>query len=316
MLNLYEEYASQEERESAVMLENAEIAMDRALLSLNTCCAMQELDMRAAESRLVLECGGVENLMEYYEDAVENTADKKEGLLKRVWDSILKFLGKIKETLFGSTPKVDPEKEVEVEQAWLDKHPKIKKATDAVKRAIKNPTIATIGIAAGACAAITAVKVVKGKKVKMKAGKVEQLRKEEEKSTDELMETIGEAVDKSIGTSLYDAWKDLQGKVSESVKELKSTATGIVGALKSAVSDAGSAVQHKAVRALPGFDKAKQAYESGKAVQKDIDLLVKAGYLDENYNKNINESVDDLIDDDFFGESAEVDEIAALLATL
>ena len=311
MLNLYEEYASQEERESAVMLENAEIAMDRALLSLNTCCAMQELDMRAAEARLVLECGGVENLMDYYEDAAENTADKKEGLLKRAWKAILNFLTSIKEAIFGKAPKVDPEKEVEVEQVWLDKHPKIKKAADAVKRAIKNPTIAAIGIAAGACAAIATVKVVKGKKVKMKAGKVEQLRKEEEKATDELLETVGEAVDKSIGTSLHDAWKDLQGKVSESVKELKGTATGIVGALKSAVSDAASDVQHKAVRALPGFDKAKQAYESGKAVQKDIDLLVKAGYLDENYNKNINESADD-----FFGESAEVDEIAELLATL
>lgn len=309
MLNLYEEYASQEERESAVMLENAEIAMDRALLSLNTCCAMQELDMRAAEARLVLECGGVENLMEYYEDAAENTADKKEGLFTKVWNAILKFLENIKNALFGKKIEANPNDEVEVEQTWLDRHEKIKKAVDSVKRAVANPVVATVGAAIVACGAVATVKAV-DKKRKMKVSDVEKIKKEEEAATTELMVVVENAAKKTIGSQLQDKWKEFQSFVSGLSKQIQKNYTNF---MDTHVPERKREVLKKAAKDGIAEDRATAAAEkrwrAGNATKEDEALLKKAGFF---------ESVEDDFsdEDDFFGESAEVDEIAELLATL
>ena len=186
MLDLYEEFASQTEREDAVMLEQAEIQMDRAILALDTCSAMKDLAMREAECKLVMESGDACDLIEYYEEATEDTKDKEKGLFQRAWEAICKFIENIKEKLFGKV-KAAPGTKQDVDESFLERHKILGKVVAAIKNYFAHPVRAILSlIAAGGVVVLFTNIVKKGKKKNIGADTTNAVIADSEKALDEI----------------------------------------------------------------------------------------------------------------------------------
>ena len=186
MLDLYEEFASQTEREDAVMLEQAEIQMDRAILALDTCSAMKDLAMREAECKLVMESGDACDLIEYYEEATEETKDKEKGLFQRAWEAICKFIENIKEKLFGKV-KAAPGTKQDVDESFLERHKILGKVVAGIKNYFAHPVRAILSlIAAGGVVVLFTNIVKKGKKKTIGADTTNAVIADSEKALDEI----------------------------------------------------------------------------------------------------------------------------------
>jgi hypothetical protein len=108
-MELYAIYESAEERENMIALESAEIALDRALLAYDAVRGARELNIREAELRCVMESGDACTLMDFYEEAKQQTEEKEKGLLATIWDKIIQLIQRIKKAL-GIGKKKDDEK--------------------------------------------------------------------------------------------------------------------------------------------------------------------------------------------------------------
>lgn len=288
MLNLYEDYASQEERESAVMLEQAEIQMDRAMLALETCNAMRELSMREAECKLVMESGDVCDLIEYYEEATEDSTNKEKGLIQKAWEAILNLIKTIKEKLFGAAKqKADPNQEVEVDESFLDRHKKLAACVDTLKKFFANPVAKVIGLlvaGAGAVGVFLAVKSV-GKKRKLKGDQVNKMVDDDEKA----LATIQAGI------------KKVFGKAADKVKEGQSVVGKVVKAIEDHIKTA-----YQCIKIKTGLKKLPEGVSKDEAI-----------YLTKNGVGSVVESAeDDLSGDDYAEDAGDLSDIAELLATL
>jgi hypothetical protein len=136
-MELYDTYESEQERENAIALESAEIALERSLLAYQAITESAELNLREAELRCVMESGDACTLMDYYEDAVQQTEEKKKGIIASIWDKILSLIEKIKKAL-GLGKKDDAEK-----YAVSSNAPKAVQALKSAGNAIKD--VATKG---------------------------------------------------------------------------------------------------------------------------------------------------------------------------
>lgn len=305
MLNLYEEYATQEDRENAVLLENADIAVDRAILAYNTLQQMEQLNLRSAESRLVMESGDVDHLIEYYEEAADETKDKKEGLVKKVWNAILGLITKIKEVLFGKGSKTDPNKIVEVDSADVEKHKKAKDVVNKINQVWQKPGVKIASIAIGSIVALLAFKTV-SKKKKMKSGQVENMKKEEESWLSKISNGIKGMMNRGDKNSQEEldkaSGKDADGNEVKGfhawVKKFLDFIKGLAGRFKKST-DGVSAVPQNKVDSIDDSDSNYTDPDTGESLYvASAEDLDDSGY-------------------DMFGESsADVDEIAELLATL
>ena len=320
MLDLYEEYASQEEREDAVMLEQAEIQMDRAILALETCDAMEALAMREAECRLVMESGDACDLMEYYEEATEETKDKKEGLLTKIWKNILDFLKKIKETLFGKSEKAEDNKEYEVEKSWLDKHVKIKAAAEAVGKFFANPAIKALTVAIGAIVSVIGIKAI-GKKIKLKGRDVNKIVAEEKQATDKVESGIKSFLTKKIGIA-QDQVKGFASKVSELTKHMRTSTANFMGLYTKDQLDKaekkGEVKGWKRGKERFGKDKYLTSAEKRAEQKKASDAMAEID-AEERLDELVQTSSADVEDygDDIYGEDAgDLSDIAELLSNL
>lgn len=288
MLNLYEEYASQEEREGAVMLEQAEIQMDRAMLALETCDAMRELSMREAECKLVMESGDVCDLMEYYEEATEDSATKEKGLIRRAWDAILNLINTIKEKLFGAArQKADPNQEVEVDQSFLERHQKLGACVDTLKKFFANPVGKIIGVIVAVTSAVGLFLAVKhvGKNKKLKGDQVNKMVDDDEKA----LATINAGI------------KQVFGKAVDKVKEGQSIVGKVVKAIEEHIKTA-----YQCIKIKTGNTKLPEGVSKADAIY----------YTKHGVGSVVESAEDDLYGDMYAEDAGDLSDIDALLATL
>lgn len=88
--------------QETVDLMKESLKIDRVLLAYESVCKQQELDIAEAELRCMEESGDIDTLENLYMEAVDNTEEKKEGLLSRAWNAIINFFKSIKDKIFGS----------------------------------------------------------------------------------------------------------------------------------------------------------------------------------------------------------------------
>jgi hypothetical protein len=141
-MELYAFYESDEERQDMIALESAEISLDRALLAYKAIMESREINLREAELRCVMEGGDACTLMDFYEDAQEQTDDKQKGLLATIWDKITQFVDKIKKAL-GIGQKQD-DAEYAVSSNTNKFIAGLKQAASAVKNFFATPVKAAI----------------------------------------------------------------------------------------------------------------------------------------------------------------------------
>lgn len=276
MLNLYEEYESQEEREGAVMLEQANIQMDRALLALETCDAMKNLSMREAECKLVMESGDACDLIDYYEEATEDDAKKEKGLIQRAWEAILNLIKTIKEKLFGAAKKkADPNEEIEVDESFLDRHKKLAACVDTIKKFFAHPVGKIVGLLVATTSAVGIFLAVKsvGRTKKLKGSQVN---------------TIVDADEKALGT-IQAGIKQMVGKAIDKVKEGQSIISKVVTAIEDHIKEA-----YQCIKTKTGIKKVTNA--------------------DENVTESAED--DNLLDDMYAEDAGDLSDIAELLSTL
>lgn len=234
MLDLYESYDSKYDREEAVLLEHAEIKMDKAILAVQTAHAMNELAMREAECRLVLECGDVMDLVDYYEDATEDGKEKEKGLLGKAWDAIVGLITKIKEALFGkNSQKADPNEDVSVDSSFLERHKKLADALAKVKNFFASPLKAVAALIAvgGAIALFVNVKKT-GKFIKLKGNQVNSMTEESEKAVNEVETGLKGFISRFGKKNATDQDGEAQGKIGEFLKTIRSHIDEAYAAIK------------------------------------------------------------------------------------
>lgn len=307
MLNLYEDYASREERENAVMLEQAEIELDKSILAFETADQMSELKMREAECRLVMESGDVSTLIDYYEEATAPAEEKKEGLIQRIWQAILNVIEKVKNFITGSSRKnVDPNAQVEVDTSFFERHQKLGAVVDAIKKFLAKPIAKFAAIILAATSIIATFLLIKntGKKKKIKAGELNAAVDKEESLLDEIKNGVKGIFNKKID-------KDAEGAPSVISKVVNAIKDNIKNAIDAMKEKRNAAKSEKIKRKMTG----KNDTTHGK-----IDSLTAPS--DWTYESAEESAKDDDIFGDVFKEDAyeedagDLSDIADLLATL
>lgn len=235
MLDLYEEYASQEEREANVMLEQAEIRLDKAILAFETADRMSDLAMREAECRLVMESGEVTDLVDYYEEATASQEEKKKGVITKIWEGVLSIIDKIKEFLFGSArKKVNPNEETEVDQSFLERHKKLGAVVKALKDFFAHPIgkfVTVLVASAGVVATFLAIKHA-GKTVKMKKGQVNKMVDDAENQMNFIQKSVKSIFHKDLDKDAEKAPSkigEITKKIAEHIKEGVNAVTRVPG---------------------------------------------------------------------------------------
>ena len=116
-----------EKTDEELMLEAAELDMERACLALRTLEETEKLNMREAEVRFVMESASPDELSDYYAEATATTKAKKKNILARAWEKIVAFINKVIATLFKRSPKADPNTIVEINQEDVETVSKIER---------------------------------------------------------------------------------------------------------------------------------------------------------------------------------------------
>lgn len=143
MNTLYNNYVSESAIEEAASFEKMSLNIDRLLLAYESVCRKEELDIREAEIRCMEESGDIDLLESYYMEASEENKEKKEGILKRIWNAIAEFFRKIKDFLFGEKQMKNLEnaakegKEAEVPEETKTLFAKIKEGAKSLLSAIQ-----------------------------------------------------------------------------------------------------------------------------------------------------------------------------------
>lgn len=296
MLDLYEEYNSQEERECAVMMEQAEIQLDKAILAFETADQMSELAMREAECRLVMESGNVTDLAEYYEEATSETEEKKKGIFTKIWEGILNIIGKIKEFLLGSARKnADPNGTSEVDESFFERHKKLGAVVKALKDFFAHPIakFATVLVAGGGAVALFLAIRSTGKTKKAKNSEINKAVDEAEEGLNFIQKAIKNIRNKKLE-------KDAEG------------APGIIGKVTKAIGEFIKTGVH-AVLSVPG--KVKNGINAKKEQNNAAaEYAANGGAIDESADDDI--FGDDFEEDAYADDAGDLSDIAELLATL
>ena len=125
---LHNEYESDFDKELAIIESQNDIEIGRAMLALETCMSMSDLSYAEAELQCMKESGDFERLTQLYQEADAGTAEKKEGLLSKLFGAIADAFTRIKNFLFGE--KLPPEK--------LEKLKKSNKDVKVAKEDVEN----------------------------------------------------------------------------------------------------------------------------------------------------------------------------------
>ena len=327
MLNIYEEYASQEDRENDVMLENASIAMHRAILAANMCLEMEKLNFREADTKVVMEGGDMDTLLEYYEEATEKTEETKKGLFATVWAKITAMFRKIGNVLTGKRD-IDPNKEYDVPEEDYKEMGLIDKIIDNLKKFMSSgpgKILAIVGVSGALMLLWKQTRKGKkeegkegengekksGKTIKVLGSKLIGWNKKLKEGTD----TAADATESCENKKMNDEEKkETQGCLSKIAEWFKSKA-------KALMSWVGNKAKKKAAENGSDSNDSKTNDTDGDANQQNDQNgnNQNGGNNGSNENDVEEESVagDMFDDDDFFAEDASgIDEIAGLLATI
>lgn len=98
---LYNDYETDFDKELHVIESENSINVGRALLTLETCLALQDLKYEEAELQCMRESGDMERLCVLYEEAENETKEKEKGAISKLFDAIANAFRRIKEFLFG-----------------------------------------------------------------------------------------------------------------------------------------------------------------------------------------------------------------------
>lgn len=228
---MYSTYEMEEmglSREGACMLESAEIEMSEACATVLACEQLERINMRKAELKCMQEDGDTLALADLYEEAAEKTEEKKDGLLTRAWDKIIKMIESIKKFLFGSKEKkVDMNQEVEVDQGELNALQKCTKFLN--EQVLPNAKKMALNILAGLIMNLVGMALqgaAKSVMVKIKKGELFKKQKDMESAVD----TLEATAKKSKGSKEAN-----NGKVTQFFNKILSTIKGWCGWLKSKI---------------------------------------------------------------------------------
>ena len=312
MLNIYEEYETRKDRENDVMLENASIAMHRAILAANMCLEMEKLNFREADTKVVMEGGDMDTLLEYYEEATEKTEETKKGLFATVWAKITAMFRKIGDVLTGKKD-IDPNKEYDVPEEDYKEMGLIDKIIANLKKFVSSgpgKILAIVGVS-GALMLLWRQtrkgKKEEGKEGEKKSGKMVKVLGSKligwNKKLKEGTDTAADATESCEIKKMNDEEKkETQGCLSKLADWFKSKA-------KALMSWVGNKAKKKAAEDGSDSNDSNTNDTGGDGNQQN----------DGNNDDVEGESVagDMFDDDDFFAEDGSgIDEIAGLLATI
>lgn len=314
MLNLYETYASEEERQNAAYLESAEIAMDRAMLAMDTCDSMRDIAMREAELQYMTESCDVTELSSYYEAADEKTDAKREGLFQAAWRKICDFFKTIKEKLFGKEPTIDPNAEYEVNKSDVNDLNLIEKAWASLKNFSKHPLKSSLQILATITGIVAGIAILGygGKKiagtVKIKGKPLSEMFKRAKKVNNEMNDEADRKSKTGAKDSDPEADKGIRKLFSDIGKAIRGVAQNFINAPRNKI----YAVKNAHRTNQNDYPNNEGDYEDPSAYgdsAEDPELGAGVDFFGEDAT-----SFDDLLGAEEYQEAAEDFEVAELLA--
>jgi hypothetical protein len=238
-MNIYEFFDTEEDRENYVAMESAELAHDRIMLALDLANKSEQLAIREAEIKCIMESGDTLDLMEYYEDAEADAGEKKQNLLQKAWQALKNLLKKIKN--FFSGKKIPAEGETEAPADIKENHNKIKQFWNDVKGFVAHPVQSVLDaksgnwdkLAAGlgAIAAVSLATVGTVKLVKYKNSDLKAIDEQEGSMLNEAESAVGKFADTTIGkiaSTLSTKAHDFVKTVIEAIKNLRTTISNFI----------------------------------------------------------------------------------------
>jgi hypothetical protein len=196
---ILEECETDEERQSAIYLEAADIAADKAILAFNTFDKMDELNQRAGDVKASRNDSSFDSMVAFYEEQADSQAkvsEKKQNLLKKAWTAVKNFFKALVDKITGTKKEkeeFDPNAEVEISKEALTFPQKVDKALDQVKAFLGSHKKSILVAALAALAALTAISFKTGTLQKVKASVVTKSRE----TTDKLIAKISGLVNKA-----------------------------------------------------------------------------------------------------------------------
>ena len=335
---LYNEYTGSDEFERNLEIEfmKESVALDRTLLILHTIEESAAIRAREAEIRCIEESGNIDVLEGYYREAAEEAEDKEQGIVQKVWELIKQMFKNLKEFLVGSKQakklREDAAKNVEygLDDEGEETLSYLKKITNAIhggegslKALLTDKKTWAILVGGGALAGgAVALNVAKNKH---KAGELNGI-------METIMKILDSGVDKlkssitAIGGFLKGKAEDYAKKFVNFLGKAKDWILKIVGKFTGGSSEGEENTEgegtpekkddgnpNKRLDDLEGPEKSeflrkkdalKKKYNGNitKAYRKDYQALLKEYGL-------VKEYVDEDIEDDFFEESVDNDDV-------
>lgn len=258
------------EDKSYIVLEEANLAAERAVFACDMARKYEELRLRELECRCVMESGGVLELMDIYEAGEEAAPAKDKGLIQKAWDAIIKALRAIKNKLFGENkPKAEelpkeikfPKPIAVIVKAFPAAWNTAKAAFTDVKNTIKNHS----GLSAlfVLLTGVGVAEAIKGIKSKVSEAK-DQAAGEESIPTADVISTY-EAAEDAVNTM-----ENFSNKCKEATDGVPEEDRTIIQKLQALVSEFSTTIKTKidAVKAKVGI-KSKDKKDGQTTDQKD-----------------------------------------------
>lgn len=115
-MNKYFEHLSDAEREALVLENTLDLQISNLSNSLVQVTESTVLNLKAAETKVLIESGTVEDLEILYEAANEEADEKKKGIIRKIFEAIGKFFKNIKDKIKSIFTKEKAESLKEAEQ--------------------------------------------------------------------------------------------------------------------------------------------------------------------------------------------------------
>lgn len=96
---LFYSYIDDSDKELMAIEAAADIEINKSLLALEYADRLYDIKLMQADLKVLNESGTFEDLDMLYEAAGKENADRKEGIVKTIWNKILKFLGDMRDAI-------------------------------------------------------------------------------------------------------------------------------------------------------------------------------------------------------------------------
>lgn len=96
---LFYSYIDDSDKELMAIEAAADIEINKSLLALEYADRLYDIKLMQADLKVLNESGTFEDLDMLYEAAGKENADRKEGIVKSIWNKVLKFLGDMRDAI-------------------------------------------------------------------------------------------------------------------------------------------------------------------------------------------------------------------------